>query len=51
MADDVILTTEGLTKEFKGFTAVDGVALKVRAGRSTRSSARTGPARPPASTS
>jgi branched-chain amino acid transport system ATP-binding protein len=32
MADDVILATEGLTKEFKGFTAVDGVALKVRRG-------------------
>ena len=32
MADDVILTTEGLTKEFKGFTAVDGVALKVTRG-------------------
>jgi branched-chain amino acid transport system ATP-binding protein len=30
MADDVILATEGLTKEFKGFTAVDGVALEVR---------------------
>ena len=32
MADDVILTTEGLTKEFRGFTAVDGVDLKVRRG-------------------
>src|SRR5215207_6080070 len=32
MADDVILATEGLTKEFKGFTAVDGVALKVTSG-------------------
>ena len=32
MADDVILATEGLTKEFKGFTAVDGVALKVTRG-------------------
>ena len=32
MADDVLLATEGLTKEFKGFTAVDGVALKVRRG-------------------
>ena len=26
------MTTEGLTKEFKGFTAVDGVALKVTRG-------------------
>ena len=32
MAADVILATEGLTKEFKGFTAVDGVALQVRRG-------------------
>src|SRR3954449_12192631 len=32
MADDVILATEGLTKEFKGFTAVDGVALRVTRG-------------------
>ena len=31
MTDDVILATEGLTKEFKGFTAVDGVALEGRA--------------------
>ncbi|HEX8166825.1 MAG TPA: ABC transporter ATP-binding protein [Beijerinckiaceae bacterium] len=29
---DVILATEGLTKEFKGFTAVDGVSLKVERG-------------------
>ena len=36
MADDIILATEGLTKEFKGFIAVDGVDLKVRAARSTR---------------
>ena len=31
MADDVILATEGLTKEFKGFVAVDDVDLTVRA--------------------
>ena len=32
MADDYILETEGLTKEFRGFVAVNGVALKVRRG-------------------
>ncbi|HLX82210.1 MAG TPA: ABC transporter ATP-binding protein [Burkholderiales bacterium] len=32
MADDVILETRGLTKEFKGFVAVQDVALKVRRG-------------------
>jgi branched-chain amino acid transport system ATP-binding protein len=32
MADDVILETRGLTKEFKGFVAVKGVSLKVRRG-------------------
>jgi branched-chain amino acid transport system ATP-binding protein len=32
MADDVILATDGLTKEFKGFTAVDDVVLRVRRG-------------------
>jgi branched-chain amino acid transport system ATP-binding protein len=32
MADDYILETRDLTKEFKGFTAVDGVDLKVRRG-------------------
>ncbi len=30
--DDFILATEGLTKEFRGFTAVRGVDLKVRRG-------------------
>jgi branched-chain amino acid transport system ATP-binding protein len=30
MAADVILETEGLTKEFRGFVAVNNVALKVR---------------------
>jgi len=30
--DDVILETRGLTKEFRGFTAVQGVDLKVRRG-------------------
>jgi len=32
MADDVILETRGLAKEFKGFTAVNDVSLKVRRG-------------------
>jgi len=32
MADDVILETEGLTKEFHGFVAVKNVALRVRRG-------------------
>jgi len=32
MADDVILETEGLTKEFHGFVAVNNVALRVRRG-------------------
>ena len=32
MADDIILETRGLTKEFKGFVAVSGVSLKVRRG-------------------
>jgi branched-chain amino acid transport system ATP-binding protein len=32
MAEDFILTTEGLKKEFKGFVAVNGVDLKVRRG-------------------
>src|SRR6266481_88039 len=32
MADDIILETRGLTKEFKGFVAVKGVNLKVRRG-------------------
>src|SRR5712664_1450670 len=32
MAEDTILETRGLTKEFKGFIAVNGVALKVRRG-------------------
>jgi branched-chain amino acid transport system ATP-binding protein len=31
-ASDVILETSGLTKEFRGFTAVDGVDLRVRRG-------------------
>src|ERR687890_2702112 len=30
MADDIILATQGLTKEFKGFVAVNDVTLKVR---------------------
>ena len=32
MADDVILETEGLTKEFHGFVAVKDVSLRVRRG-------------------
>ena len=32
MADDIILETRGLTKEFKGFVAVKDVRLKVRRG-------------------
>ena len=32
MADDIILQTRGLTKEFKGFVAVKDVALKIRRG-------------------
>src|SRR5712671_6280840 len=32
MADDVILETRGLTKEFRGFLAVKNVRLKVRRG-------------------
>jgi branched-chain amino acid transport system ATP-binding protein len=33
MAEDIILETRGLTKEFKGFVAVSDVSLKVRRGR------------------
>src|SRR5687767_6005083 len=32
MADDIILATQGLTKEFKGFCAVNDVSLKIRRG-------------------
>ena len=32
MADEIILETRGLTKEFKGFVAVQDVSLKVRRG-------------------
>ncbi len=32
MADDIILQTQGLTKEFKGFAAVQDVSLNVRRG-------------------
>ena len=32
MSDDMILETEDLTKEFAGFTAVNGVALRVKRG-------------------
>src|SRR5438552_2066981 len=33
MADEIILETRGLTKEFRGFVAVSEVNLKVRRGR------------------
>jgi branched-chain amino acid transport system ATP-binding protein len=46
MAGDVILETQGLTKEFRGFFAVKGVDLRVRRGTIH---ALIGP-RPPAST-
>ena len=36
LADDIILETRGLTKEFKGFVAVKDVASKCGAARSTR---------------
>ncbi|MEO8564995.1 MAG: ABC transporter ATP-binding protein [Betaproteobacteria bacterium] len=32
MAEDIILETRGLTKEFKGFVAVNGIDLQVRRG-------------------
>src|SRR6266700_1704819 len=32
MADDIILATDDLTKEFAGFVAVNGVALRVKRG-------------------
>ena len=32
MADDIILETRDLTREFKGFTAVDRVNLRIRRG-------------------
>jgi ABC-type branched-subunit amino acid transport system ATPase component len=32
MSEDIILETRGLTKEFKGFLAVNEAALKVRRG-------------------
>jgi branched-chain amino acid transport system ATP-binding protein len=32
MADDIVLETEDLTKEFAGFVAVNGVSLRVRRG-------------------
>ena len=32
MAQDIIIETKGLTKEFKGFTAVSNVDLQVRRG-------------------
>ena len=32
MADEIILETRGLVKEFKGFVAVNDVYLKVRRG-------------------
>ena len=32
MADDLILETSGLSKDFAGFTAVNGIDLKIRRG-------------------
>jgi branched-chain amino acid transport system ATP-binding protein len=32
LADDIILETDGLTKEFRGFVAVSGVSLKIKRG-------------------
>jgi branched-chain amino acid transport system ATP-binding protein len=32
VSDDDILVTRGLTKEFKGFVAVNNVSLRVRRG-------------------
>ena len=32
MSDEIILETEGLTKEFAGFVAVNGVDLRVARG-------------------
>ena len=32
MADDIVLETQGLTKEFRGFVAVSNVNLRVRRG-------------------
>jgi len=32
MSEDIILSTSGLTKEFRGFTAVNGIDLKVKRG-------------------
>ena len=32
MADDLILETRGLSKDIAGFTAVNGVDLKIRRG-------------------
>jgi len=33
MADEIILETRGLIKEFKGFVAVNGVDLRVKRGQ------------------
>ncbi len=49
--DDTILETKKLTKEFRGFVAVNGVVCASSAGRSMPSSAPTARARPPASIS
>jgi len=51
MNGDTILETRGLTKEFKGFVAVDKVDLKVQRGAIHALIAPTARARPPLSIS
>ena len=45
-----VLEIAAVTKQFRGLMALDDVSLDVEAARSTASSARTAPARPPCST-
>jgi ABC-type glutathione transport system ATPase component len=47
---EFILETRGLTKEFKGFVAVNNVDLKVQRGHIHALIGPTAPARPPSST-
>jgi len=44
---DLAVEATGLVKRFGEITAVDGIDLTVRTGRSSESWAPTGPARPP----
>ena len=46
----MLLHTEGLKKVYDGRAVVNGVDIEVKAARSSGSSARTAPARPPPST-